>query len=60
VAALTTVAGFTWNMSAGSVGICADTYLQGSQHSGDAFFLLINEEHIFQNDGSTFLAGMQN
>ena len=42
------------------MSVRTNSNLQSAQHLGDLFFLLVDEENIFQHDGPAFLTGMQN
>src|SRR6056297_1430877 len=43
-----------------SIGIVTHLYLQGTQHACDVLLLLADEEDVFQHDGPSFVAGVQN
>lgn len=36
----------------------ANTHLKGTQHLCDAFFFFVDEQHVFQDDGASFVTGV--
>ena len=44
----------------GSGTVHTELNLQGAQHLGDRLLLAADEKHVVEDDGATFVAGVQN